>query len=100
MGLTFAALGLLIITIIVLERLFRPAPPYEEKAQMPVIVTEAQSEDEAIAVAIAVALAYFYAEKVDKTALGETLEIERGGWWRRGQSSGSRRRTSRKAGWQ
>jgi Na+-transporting methylmalonyl-CoA/oxaloacetate decarboxylase gamma subunit len=99
-SLTFVALGLLILAMILLERLFRPASSVEEGTPSALVVTvDGDSEDEEVAAAIAVALAYLRDRDKSRPTLGAMLGTERGGWWRRGHSGGAGRQTSRKARW-
>jgi Na+-transporting methylmalonyl-CoA/oxaloacetate decarboxylase gamma subunit len=84
MGLTFAALGLLIGTMVLLERLFRPASAtVEKRPRLPPSPTREVSEEEEIAAAIAIALAYFERGESEGNSLGATLELGRSQWWGR-----------------
>ena len=78
MGLTFAALGLLILAMFVLEKLFRVQdevkPPEAEEAP-------AANQAEIIA-AIAAALHHFQEEDGRSPNLGANLEQGRSAWWR------------------
>lgn len=91
MGLTFAALGLLILTMILLERGFRPKQAAADKpvATAPVVeAAAAGQEDEEIAAAIGVALAYLrHKQAKGRASLGETLTAGRGRWWAAGQAA-------------
>lgn len=92
MGLTFAALGLLILAMILLER-FAPNQPKRsdkersEPAETLAVNSLAQrSEEEEIAAAIAVALAHMRSLDICQSGLGSTLEAGPGAWWQRGQA--------------
>lgn len=88
MGLTFAALGLLILAMIVLERLFRTRrliPDKPSSPEKPGASTMARdTEDEEIAAAIAVALAHFRSLDICRSGLGTALETGPGAWWNSG----------------
>ncbi|MFQ5419648.1 MAG: OadG family transporter subunit [Anaerolineae bacterium] len=84
MGLTFAALGLLIVAMLLLERLFREG---EEEAlvvdtAVSPLTTPATENDAEIAAAIAAALAHWQAQP--QSSLGETLHQPRSRWWTHG----------------
>ncbi len=89
MGLTFLALGLLIIAMIVLERYFRDEEPAEpaETAVFPeesLVMGPETTEDEEIAAVIATALAYW--RSIEQSGLGSTLESEPSSWWVMGRA--------------
>ncbi len=92
MGTTFAALGLLILTMILLNYFSRrdAQPPLHDEtapAKKPVVSPPApDTEDEEIAAAIAVALTYLRAVDTYHGHLGATLEAGRGPWWAMGQT--------------
>jgi hypothetical protein len=95
--LTFAALGMLILMMIFLERLFRPKPDAAQDAPSPLIAMSSdRSEEEEIAAAIAVALLSLQADATVHQSLGSTLEAGRGAWWHSARPSGASRTTSRK----
>ncbi len=83
LGLTFAALGLFILVILGLQRLFaaRPAQP-EPSEPAPVSASARDSEAEEIAAAICLALSHLRALEICESGLGQTLEAGRGPWWR------------------
>lgn len=92
MGLTFAALGLLILAMILLER-FAPDQPKrsdnersEPAESLAVSSLARRSEEEEIAAAIAVALAHLRSLDICQSGLGSTLEAGPGAWWQRGQA--------------
>lgn len=95
MGLTFAALGLLILTMMVLERLFR----VREEADSAEVAAVSTAEEDEVAVAIAVALNHLQARDQDTSDLGAKLEAGRGAWWQKSQSHHRRRAQTRKASW-
>ena len=85
-GLTFAALGLLVLVMMILERLTRetvsPTADLEEDRLIREVVqpdSEADTEEE-IAVAIAVAVAHFQAADIGRSSLGATLLNGPGAW--------------------
>jgi len=86
---TFAALGLLILAMIVLERLFRTrklVPEERSPEETPVASTLARdTQDEEIVAAITVALAYLRSLEIGRSELGMTLEAGHGGWWTAGR---------------
>ena len=88
MGLTFAALGILILAMIVLERLFRTRrlipnkPPSSEKPAAGTLARD--TEDEEIAAAIVIALAHFRSLDICRSGLGSALEAGPGAWWNSG----------------
>ena len=105
MGLTFLALGLLILTMILLERFSRssvepPVPdgtaPKEEPSSG---VPTQNTEDEEIAAAIAVALARKRSLNVGQGSLGATLEVGPGAWWTLGRSQQQSSNASRAIQW-
>ena len=83
MGLTFAALGLLILAMFVLERIFRPrrlTPEEGYPEEMPVASSLAHDIQEETVVAIAVALAHLRSLDLRRSELGEALEAGPGPW--------------------
>ncbi len=95
MGLTFAALGLLILAMMALERLFR----VPEEADSPEVIALSISEEDEVAVAIAVALNHLQAQDRDRSDLGAELEAGRGAWWQNNQSRQRPRAQVRKGSW-
>lgn len=85
MAILFAAMGLLILAMVILERLFRTRRLVPDKGEPE--ETEAVSqlargtEDEEIVAAIAVALAQLRASEITRSGLGTALEAGRGSWW-------------------
>jgi Na+-transporting methylmalonyl-CoA/oxaloacetate decarboxylase gamma subunit len=89
LGLTFAALGLLILAMILLEYIFRTrrlVPDEREMEETPVVSTLARDmEEEEVAAAIAVALAHLRLLDLHRSGLGTTLESGHGAWWTMGR---------------
>ena len=81
---TFAALGLLILTIVVLNHLFRPRPLVSDDGELGGTQGLNSSvrgiEDEEIVAAIAVVLALRSLDS-SRSGLGTALEAGRGPWW-------------------
>ena len=94
MGLTFAALGLLILAVFMLERIFRTRrliPEERSPEEMPVASSLARDmREEETVVAIAVALAHLRSLDMDRSGLGEALEAGRGPWGMKYITRGSR----------
>lgn len=86
MTVTFAALGLLILSIFILGRLFRTRPLDSDKKEEPqerqVVSSLARdTEEEEVVAAIAVALAHVHSLDISRSGLGVALESGRGPWW-------------------
>ena len=84
MGLTFAALGVFILIIIVLQRIFPPrlAESAEEETPQPVII-ETSGEEEEVVAAISAAISSLKAHQaVRKGSLGAALETGHSAWWK------------------
>ncbi len=88
MSLTFAALGVLILAMIVLDRLFRTRRLIPDKSLSPekpaAGMLARDTEDEEIAAAVAVALAHFRSLDICRSGLGAALETGPGAWWNSG----------------
>jgi Na+-transporting methylmalonyl-CoA/oxaloacetate decarboxylase gamma subunit len=101
---TFAALGLLILAMIVLERAFRHRSPQVSDEKEPEETSPSgysaiastlerytshgdagPEDDEEVAAAIAVALAYLRSLETGQSELGTALEAGHGSWWMMGQ---------------
>lgn len=85
MGLTFAVLGLLILTMILLERFSRnrsELPAQEEAADG---APARNPADEEVTAAIMAALAYLHMRDGYQNSLGATLEAGPGSWWKIGR---------------
>ncbi len=78
MGLTFAALGLLILAMVLLERLFREGD--EEKVGSTAVSLPPEPIEEEIAAAIAAAITHWQAEET--AVLGANLQKPHSPWWR------------------
>ncbi len=94
MGLTFAALGLLIVAMVALERIFRTRrliPEERSPEELPVANSLARDmREEETVVAIAVALAHLRSLDMCRSGLGEALEAGRGPWGIKHNIRGSR----------
>ena len=93
-GLTFAALGLLILAVFMLERIFRTRrliPEERSPEEMPVASSLARDmREEETVVAIAVALAHLRSLDMGRSGLGEALEAGPGPWGMKHITRGSR----------
>lgn len=86
LAITFIALGVFILIMIVLQRLF---PAQEEKAEQtpaeaeaaPVIEAQAEEPGEEAAVVAAIAAAISYLRARSQSSLGSSLQEGRGSWW-------------------
>lgn len=82
---TFAALGLVVVVMLVLDRIFRARPPVsdekEPEEKPPASALARDTEDEEIVAAIAVALSHLRLLDIRRSGLGATLEDEHGSWW-------------------
>jgi Na+-transporting methylmalonyl-CoA/oxaloacetate decarboxylase gamma subunit len=82
---TFIALGLIILAMVVLERLFPPPPLASDKEDLEetqfVSSLAYETEEEEVVAAIAVALAHLHSLGVSRSGLGKALESGRGPWW-------------------
>lgn len=85
----FAAMGLLILAILVLERLFRTrklVPEQREPGEKETVSRHARDTvDEEVVAAIALALAHLRSLDISRSGLGAALEVGRGPWWNLGQ---------------
>ncbi len=90
MGLTFAALGLLILAMFLLERLFR----VRETVEPPEGEATPVADQGEIVAAIAAALHHFQENNGRSPNLGANLEQGRGAWWRANAARQSPTRTS------
>jgi sodium pump decarboxylase gamma subunit len=89
MTVLFAAMALLILAMVVLERLFRTRPlvPDEEVLEETETVSRLARDtaDEEIVAAIALALAHLRSLDISRSGLGAALEAGHGSWWTMGQ---------------
>ena len=80
---TFTALGVFILIMIVLQRLFPAAESNAsaKKEEQPLVEVQIEEtgEDAAVVAAIAAALSYLRARS--QSGLGSSLQEGRGGWW-------------------
>jgi Na+-transporting methylmalonyl-CoA/oxaloacetate decarboxylase gamma subunit len=85
MTLLFAAMGLLILAMFLLERLFRTrklVPDEQELGERETVGRhERDTADEEVAAAIALALAHLRSLEISRSGLGTALEAGRGSWW-------------------
>lgn len=83
--LTFAALGLFILVIVVLERAFRAralVPEEREPREITVDSTLPQdTEDEEVVAAITIALSHLRSLDICRSELGSALEAGHGAYW-------------------
>jgi sodium pump decarboxylase gamma subunit len=91
-SLTFLALGLLILAMILLERLFRtqePIPEPEPVEKSTVGSLARDSADEEVVAAIATALAFLRSREICESGLGANLETGPTRWWYAGRTQQS-----------
>ena len=93
-GLTFLALGILILVMILLDRLFSDKKEGDSAETEPVEKTAVgpparNTVDEEIVAAIAVALAQVRSLESREGGLGATLEEAPSGWWQTGRAQQS-----------
>ena len=84
-SLTFAALGILILMMFLLVRLF-PVKKETKDITHPVEAIKSDAsrhsvKEEEVVAAITVALSYFRSLELGRSGLGETLETEPTPWW-------------------
>ena len=87
MSLTFLALGIVILAIVLLNRIFRvkkATEPAEAVTKEQITVTVRDSENEEIAAVITTAVAYWRYKS--QSRLGLTLEAGRSAWWVTGRA--------------
>jgi len=84
LALTFVALGILILTIVVLKRLFNPSPAAKREGQ-PGAMAIGEDEGE-LAAAIAAAVLLLRTRQKLSSSLGNVLEAGPGRWWQRPQA--------------
>lgn len=89
MAFLFAAMGVLILAMIVLERLFRTrklVPEQQEPGEKEAVSRhERDTADEEVVAAIALALAHLRSLDISRSGLGTALEAGHGAWWTMGQ---------------
>jgi sodium pump decarboxylase gamma subunit len=90
MAILFAAMGVLILAMTLLEWLFRNRTEESEKTlpdERPAVSSlQWKTKDEEIAAAIATALAYLYSLEICESGLGSTLEAKPSSWWAVGRA--------------
>jgi len=93
---TFFALGVFILLMIVLQRIFPPKPETQEEAEKVELVVQIELDqapsqmDEAGEVAAAIAAAVSYFQAANQPSLGANLEGGRGRWWAANRSAAGR----------
>ncbi len=89
MALLFVSMGVIILAMIVLERLFRTrklVPEEQEPGEKESVSRhERDTADEEVVAAIALALAHLRSLDIARSGLGTTLEAGHGSWWTIGQ---------------
>jgi sodium pump decarboxylase gamma subunit len=90
MTVLFAAMGVLILVMVVLERVFRSRPqaPGEQGPEETELKgrSRCDTKDEEVVAAIAAALAYLRSLEIGRSGLGKALEVGRGSWWAMGRA--------------
>ncbi len=93
MAILFAAMGLLILTMTVLEWLFRKQTVKPDKTlpaeRTTVSSLQRETRDDEIAAAIATALVYLRSLEICEGGLGSMLEAEPSPWWSVGRAQQS-----------
>ena len=94
MSLTFLALGILILVMVLLDRIFsedkKVESPEDASAEKSTVSSLARdTEDEAVVAAIAAALAHLRSLDICKAGLGSSLETPPNRWWLLGRSQQS-----------
>ena len=87
---TFAALGLVVLVVVVLLRVFghRAVTPTPSENQPTVAdVTQPETIGEEVVAAISAALVHLRAIETSRGGLGSSLEAGRGPWWLTGQAA-------------
>jgi Na+-transporting methylmalonyl-CoA/oxaloacetate decarboxylase gamma subunit len=95
MGSTFAALGFLVLVMVLLERIFRQVPVVEPSTSPSTSPAEPGALDDEIAAAIAVAIMHLRELEREQSGLGATLETGHGAWWTRPRTTRFTRPTAR-----
>ena len=89
MALLFVSMGVIILAMIVLQRLFRTrklVPEDREPGEKEAVSRhERDTADEEVVAAIALALAHLRSLDIARSGLGSALEAGHGSWWTRGQ---------------
>ena len=82
---TFAAMGLVVLLIVLLKHYATAPPGATREAEVPLIQSTQAAETEEIVAAIAVALAHLRALESAQSELGSGLMNGPGTWWGMGQ---------------
>lgn len=89
MALLFVSMGVIILAMIVLQRLFRTrklVPEDREPGEKEAVSRhERDTADEEVVAAIALALAHLRSLDIARSGLGSALEAGHGSWWTMGQ---------------
>jgi Na+-transporting methylmalonyl-CoA/oxaloacetate decarboxylase gamma subunit len=89
MALLFLSMGIIILAMIILQRLFRTrklVPEDREPGEREAVSRhERDTADEEVVAAIALALAHLRSLDIARSGLGSTLEAGHGSWWTVGQ---------------
>ncbi len=81
---TFTALLLVVLVIMLLTRIFPSEPEAENETNVePAVIHD--TEDEEVAAAIAIALSRLQLGARGRNVLGAALEIGHGAWWKAGR---------------
>ncbi len=99
MSLTFAALGLLVLVMVLLERAFRRESADTGESQPGVAPNKVDAHTDEIALAVCVAAAYLNELERENTGLGATLGTGHGAWWSRGRVARTGNSTSKRSTW-
>ena len=94
MGLTFMALGILILVMVLLDRFFKDDKRVESAESIPaeraVVATSTRNtEEEEVVAAIAAALAHLRSLEICEAGLGSTLAAPASRWWLMGRAQQS-----------
>lgn len=83
LGITFLALGVFILIMVVLQKFFpgKEEAAEEQPAEEAVVAVEIADASEEGAIIAAIAAAVAYARRSGRGRLGETLAQARGNWW-------------------
>jgi sodium pump decarboxylase gamma subunit len=89
MAFLFVAMGVLILAMVILDRLFRTrklVPEEKEPGERGAVSRhERDMADEEVVAAVALALAHLRSLDISQSGLGTALEAGRGPWWTMGQ---------------
>lgn len=89
MSILFAAMALLILTMVLLQRLFPARRSVSDEQEPEEVETVSRlaldTEDEEVVAAIAAALAHLRSMEISQSELGTALEAGHGLWWTAGR---------------